>query len=169
MTFLVPFDGGDLSRAALVRALEYAKALDESVVAVSVIPDDRGYARKRGWIDPELDPDRDEDLDIVKIEADLEAVVHGIDEGIEFRTETIDSTMPHAIAREIDRVADDVGPDVVFVGSENAGSVVTPISSVGGEVAADVEYDVHIVKHVTPAVARTLRTDPALTAEGGSQ
>jgi hypothetical protein len=36
----------------------------------------------------------------------------------------------------------------VFVGSENAGRVSTPISSVGSPVSEDPDYDVHIVRRV---------------------
>jgi hypothetical protein len=36
--------------------------------------------------------------------------------------------------------------DLVFVGIENAGRVVAPVSSVGGSVASSTDYDVLIVR-----------------------
>jgi hypothetical protein len=44
-------------------------------------------------------------------------------------------------------VAQDEGATVLFVGSENAGRVSTPVSSVGDPVSEDPRYDVHIVRH----------------------
>jgi hypothetical protein len=35
----------------------------------------------------------------------------------------------------------------VFIGSENAGRVSTPVCSVGAPVSEDPRYDVHIVRH----------------------
>ena len=51
MTFVVPFDGSTLARAAMVRSVEFHTVLDERVVAVSVIPEGNArYARERNWI-----------------------------------------------------------------------------------------------------------------------
>lgn len=53
MTFVVPFDGGELSETALVRASEFSEVLDERV-AVTVIPAGNDeYARERDWLGPE--------------------------------------------------------------------------------------------------------------------
>ena len=60
MTYLVPFDGSPLAEAALARAVEFAAALEEVVVALSVVPvDERDFAVERGWIDDgeAYDPD----------------------------------------------------------------------------------------------------------------
>jgi len=57
MTFLVPFDGSYLAEAALLRAAEYGEALDEDVIALTVVPDDEAYAIDVGWYeDGEDDP-----------------------------------------------------------------------------------------------------------------
>jgi len=51
MTLVVPFDGGELSKTALVRAAQFDTVLDQGVVVVSVVPrNNKSYARKRGWI-----------------------------------------------------------------------------------------------------------------------
>jgi len=51
MTFVVPFDGSNLAEAALVRAVEYGTALQEDIAAVTVVPERKGYARQKGWIE----------------------------------------------------------------------------------------------------------------------
>lgn len=51
MALLVPFDGSDLSKTALTRAMEFADCRNEEITALSAIPGDATYARDRGWID----------------------------------------------------------------------------------------------------------------------
>jgi len=51
MTFVVPFDGSNLAEAALVGAVEYGTALQEDIAAVTVVPERKGYARQKGWIE----------------------------------------------------------------------------------------------------------------------
>jgi len=55
MVLLVPFDGSDLSTAALHRAAEFSEYTEESVLALSIVPEEPDYAIERGWID-EGDP-----------------------------------------------------------------------------------------------------------------
>ena len=52
MTLLVPFDGSELSEAALERATEFAEFSGEDVVALTVVPDEPEYALSRNWLDP---------------------------------------------------------------------------------------------------------------------
>lgn len=52
------------------------------------------------------------------------------------------------IAQRIRRTAKDLAAEVVFVGSDNAGRVVGSLFTVGGSVASDAAYDVHIVRTV---------------------
>ncbi len=50
---------------------------------------------------------------------------------------------------------------MVFIGSENAGHLVTSISSVGGSIASDDAYDVVIVRHRNPSkIAQLRNTSP---------
>ena len=51
------------------------------------------------------------------------------------------------VVRTIRVVAQEVGASIVFIGSENAGRVSTPVCSVGAPVSEDPRYDVHIVRH----------------------
>ena len=67
------------------------------------------------------------------------------------RSERVSSDEPTAtsttnVVREIRRVAGDLEASVVFIGSENAGSVIAPQSSVGSPVANDQRYDVYVVR-----------------------
>jgi nucleotide-binding universal stress UspA family protein len=160
MTFMVPYDGSNLARAALTRAVEYADALGESVTALSVLPaEDAAYARGKRWIGPDEEYDPDEVADW------LESEVATVGEAAGFRAEVVEGPTPQAVASAVKRVAGEVHPSVVFVGSENAGEVVTPVTSVGGEVAADAEYDVHVVRHWSPTLVQAVETDPELYPE----
>ncbi|MDQ2051410.1 universal stress protein [Natronolimnohabitans sp. A-GB9] len=145
MTLLVPFDGSELARNALEKASDFGDLLDEELVVLTVIPDDADYARERGWI-TEGEPFDDE-----AIEAGLETRAKEVAPEATFRTERVSSDEPTATAtknvvREIRRVAGDIGASVVFIGSENAGSVIAPQSSVGSPVASDQRYDVYVVR-----------------------
>ncbi|QLG26816.1 universal stress protein [Halorarum halophilum] len=147
MTFLVPFDGSELAEAALVRATRFGAVLEERVPAVSVVP--RGnadYARERGWIGP------DEPFDVTAVVSGLHERVTELCPSADFRHEVVDRYAPAGtISRRIRRVAVDEGASMVFVGSENAGRLVTSLGSVGGTLASAGDYDVVIVRNPTPA------------------
>jgi len=82
VTFLVPYDGSYLSNAALTRATEYAEALDEDVVAVTVIPEDhKGYAIDKNWLD------EDEEFDVQTITSSVHEQVVEIAPRASFRHE----------------------------------------------------------------------------------
>jgi nucleotide-binding universal stress UspA family protein len=145
MSLLVPFDGSPLAAQALERAATFGDLLDEDVVALTIVPDDDDYARGRGWItegEP-FDPDT--------IATGMQSRVSEIDPEATFRVERVSSDEPTATAttnvvREIRRVASEIEASVVFIGSENAGSVISPQSSVGSPVANDQRYDVYVVR-----------------------
>ncbi len=146
MTFLVPFDGSDLSTAALRRATEFADYTGEDILALTVVPEEVEYAVDRGWVaaDEPFDPDRVADR--------LAERVHEIAPAAEFRFETPEDVSSMAsvttdVVRTIRQVAHEIGASIVFVGSENAGRVSTPVCSVGAPVSEDPDYDVHIVRH----------------------
>ena len=146
MVLLVPFDGSALSKAALTRAMEFANYRDEDVTALSVIPDDAAYARERGWLDA------DEVFDIEAIADRMREQVESVAPAASFRYKVPEdvSSMASAttdITRSIREVAHEEGASIVFIGSENAGRVSTPVCSVGSPVSEDPQYDVHIVRH----------------------
>lgn len=145
MSLLVPFDASELATAALERAATFGTMLDEEIVVLTVIPDDATYAEERGWIT------HGEPFDADRIADGLRERAHAVAPEATYRTTSVDSDEPTAtsttnVVREIRRVAADIEASVVFIGSENAGSVVAPVSSVGGPVASDHSYDVYVVR-----------------------
>ncbi|WP_256297866.1 universal stress protein [Haloarchaeobius salinus] len=142
MTYVVPFDDQRLSRVALDRAQSYASLTDERVVAVSVVPRNPGYATERGWLAP------DESFDVRLVLDRLAEKVDSIAPEAEFEYVLADRyASPGTISSKIRRRARNMDATVVFVGSENAGRMLTTLRSVGHSVAADDTYDVHIVRH----------------------
>jgi nucleotide-binding universal stress UspA family protein len=144
---LVPYDGSALATAALERASELADATGGDLLALTVVPDDAGYARERGWLE------QGDAFDGDVIERRLRQQVEDVAPEADFRTVvTRRSTDPVAtleieIARTVRAVAADEDADVVVVGSENAGRVASPLTSVGSPVSDDPRYDVYIVRH----------------------
>lgn len=157
MTLLVPFDGSPLAKAALGRAVQFGESLDEPVVAVSVVPQQNAvYARGKGWLDA------GEPFDMDAVVARLRDRVAEQAPEATFRHEVVSrSAQSGTIARTLRRVARAVEAKIVFVGSENAGRLVTSLSSVGGNVASDPTYDVLIVRHT---VSLELGADSAQAA-----
>ena len=146
MVLLVPFDGSDLSKAALTRAMEFADYRNEEITALSVIPDDAAYARGRGWIDA------DEALDTETVADRMRERAESVAPTASFRYEVPEDVSSMAstttdITRTIREVAHEEDASIVFIGSENAGRVSTPVCSVGSPVSEDPEYDVHIIRH----------------------
>lgn len=148
MTLLVPFDGSALATAALERACEFGACRDETVVALTVVPDDRSFAEERGWIDA------GEAYRPAELCSRFEQRVKAVDDGVSFRCERPDgsedatATTTDDVTRTVREVAATLDVSVLFVGSENAGQVSSPLTSVGDPLSADARYDVHIVRHV---------------------
>ena len=148
MTLLVPFDGSELSEAALHRATQFGEAFDQEVVVLVVVPTDEGYVRERGLVD------EGEAYDPELFSLELRDEAEKIAPEATFRSEraTDPEDEPYAsttmnIVRTIRQVAGELDAEIVFVGSENAASVSQPLTSVGAPVSNDPRYDVHIVRH----------------------
>lgn len=142
VTLLVPFDGSPLSVAALSRAVQFADTFQRPVLAVAVIPQNANYAREHGWIDAGEPFDRDAIIATLR-----EQVAEHAPEA-ELRAERVDrNARAGSIARVLRRIARQEDATMLFVGSDNAGRLVTTLTSVGGNVAADQAYDVVIVRH----------------------
>jgi nucleotide-binding universal stress UspA family protein len=157
MTLLVPFDGSDLSKAALVRAAQFDTLLDEGVIAVTVIPKGNAkYAREQGWID------ETEQFDAEAIVSSLRATVADIAPNATFRYEFVDRYAPSGgIASRLRRFARDNDTSIAFIGSENAGRIVTGFT-VGAVVSADRNYDTMIINSVGRTPVKKLEAvDPA--------
>ncbi|WP_248517167.1 universal stress protein [Salinarchaeum laminariae] len=152
MVYVVPFDDSPLSRTALRRAGEFASAMDEEVVALVVVPPSTEYAREKGWIDP------GEPFDADRIARGLRTVVREVAPDASVEIETTDETDYRAsvttdVVRRIRQTAAELDASVLFVGSANAGSVTTPVTSVGSPVSDDPQYDVHVIRHADPDLA----------------
>ena len=146
MTFVVPFDGSPLAEAALVRAVEFGRALDEDVAAVTVIPERRRYAEEKGWIEP------GEELDADAVGERLGDRVTELAPEASHEYERIHEFPPEAeLADHVERLALAHDPSVLFLGSDNVGRVVTPLASVGVHVAAEDAYDVFLVRRPRPS------------------
>lgn len=147
MTLFVPYDGSDLSRAALGRATTVRGALDDSVAVVTVVPrGDADYAAEHGWIDD------GDDFEMDAVVASVREDVTGRAPDADFEAVTVDRFAPAAvIARRLRDAAHERDASVVFLGSENAADLVSTLGSVGSAVAADDAYDVYIVRDVADA------------------
>ena len=153
MTLLVPFGGSELAEAALVRAAEFGVVFEEDVLAVSVVPQGNdSYARERGWLDG------GESFDLELIVSRLHEQLVDLCPSANFRHKVVDRrAQPGTIANRIRQVARDEDVSMVFLGSENAGRIVSVVSSVGKTVAAGEGYDVVIVRDRQPARIERLR------------
>lgn len=165
MTFMVPFDGTRLSKSALAKARQYAIALEEApsdivrwllpgehidVVAVSVVPESARYAREKDWIRD------DEEFSTRRVVEDLHRQVTDLTPNANFQYIRVDgSARAGTITTRLRNKAHELEISVMFIGSENAGRIVTPLSSVGRGLAADQEFDVHLVRKAIPE--QTLR------------
>lgn len=163
MTLVVPFDGSDLAEAALVRATEFGTVFDEPVLAVSVVPGGNAeYARARDWLAS------DESFDRQVVVSRLHEQVTDLSPSADFRHVVVDRHAPSGtIANRLRRAARQADASMVFVGSENAGRMVTSLGSVGSSVAAESAYDVVVVRQRHPAKVQALR-DASPHAEGKS-
>ena len=107
---------------------------------MSVLPTDEDLAAEYGLVEGDT-------YDPVDAAQRLRTRVENIAADAEFRTESVDAYAGKGrIATEIREVARELDADVVFVGSDNAGRVVQPVTSVGGAVASGTDYDVFIVR-----------------------
>lgn len=139
MVFLVPYDGSPLATVALRRAVEFAS--EQDVVALTIVPSNVRYAVDKGWVESATAFDTGEVVDRLATE------VHEIAPNAEFTAVRTESRPPPAkLAKLIRQEALDRGATVVFLGSENAGKIVTPVSSVAPSVSADERYDVYIAR-----------------------
>ena len=139
--YLVAYDGSEFAKGALLRAVTYADLTDVDVEAFTAIPDSVDYARDRAWISTEGDYDFD------KIVKRLHEQVTTLAPMAMFNYRKLPKySPPGKIANEIRERALNQEADVVFLGSQKAGTTVTSITNVESTVAAEKEYDVHIVR-----------------------
>ena len=151
MVFLVPYDGSSVSDAALSRAIEHGKALDEEILAVSFVPTGADYAQRRKWIEP------DDEFAAESASATLQRKIEEATDDAERNFEGTDAGSPgDGLADRIREVALEVDASTLFVGTDSATAddrlqPDTPaaddeLQTPFGGVAADAEYDIHIVR-----------------------
>ena len=147
MRLVVPFDGSALAEAALDRAAQFSETFDAELLAVTVIPNgNAAYARERGWLDA------DEPFDRERIVRRLREMVLTVAPSASFTDVLVDRSAPYGtIALRIRTLARELNAAMVFIGSENAGRIVTSVSSVGANVATENSYDVVIVRSARPS------------------
>ncbi len=147
MTVLAPFDGSPLAETALKRAATFGDSWDEQVVALTVIPEDPSFAVERGWIDAESE------FDLDALREQFAERVYEIAPEASFRCEIPDdsdvltATAFDDVTRTVRHVAAELDVSVIFIGTENAGRISSPVTSVGSPLSKDPQYDVHIVRH----------------------
>lgn len=149
MTFVVPFDATPLSRAALDRARAVGGAFDVPVVAVTAVPaNNADYARDRGWLSA------GEPFDLGTVLGELEASVARTAPDAEFEHVLVGRRAPTGtIASRLRRVFRDRDATAVFIGSDDAGSIVRSVSSVSSGLTSGRGYDVVIVRNVDGGLA----------------
>jgi len=159
MSFVVPFDGSDLSAAALVNARnaqvgvthlppdirrESFQQRQPTVTAVAVVPQSASYAREKGWIaDGESFSPR-------KVVERLHEHVTTLAPNAQFEYAQTTTTAAGAIGLKLRNKARKLDATTVFIGSKNAGRIVSPIMSVGSRVSAERDYNVFIVRNELP-------------------
>jgi len=136
MAFLVPFDGSALADAALDRAVTYAQAMHEDVVAVSYIPTGADYAERRRRVDP------DEDFAAETAASDLRRKIEEATDDAELRYDDPSAFSTDELSADIQRTARDVNATVVFLAGDGGEDLVVPLS----ELSEADAYDVHVVR-----------------------
>jgi hypothetical protein len=162
MVFLVPYDGSTLARSALAKARLHGIALGESpaplrralypsgegdrpeVVAYAVVPESGAYAVEKGWAESRAAFDPRETV------ASLEREVLDVTPNARFHADRVPTTASGVIAGRIRRTAVELGATDVYLGSENAGRIVSPVTSAARHVAGDDRYDVTLVRRPLP-------------------
>ena len=137
MVFLVPFDGSGPARAALERSVEYARALDEDVLAVALMPTGADFAPRRTWI--EADDDFAAESAIHDLRRKIEEATD--DAEVNF-TDAAPQSPEEGISSEVRRIAREVDASVVFLGGDAEGDMEIALN---GETAGE-EFDVHVVR-----------------------
>lgn len=143
MTFVVPFDGSENAEQALVRARDLAAVLDKQVLTIAVIPDrNTAYAREQGWLDA------GEAFDGKTIVSRLRKQVHDVAPDATFEYDHCSrSVTGNRIAKPIRKFAKRNDAEIVFIGSDNTGRLLTTAANVGSRVATDGAYDVVLVRN----------------------
>jgi nucleotide-binding universal stress UspA family protein len=155
MSILVPFDGSAHARLALERGADLAGCYDATLLAVAVVHKGVDDPVELGWLETgeRYDPDR--------VANRLSRAVNEITPGADFHAISENARLQRgAVAKRIRRFAHRESVALVVMGSENAGRIFTPVSSVGGSVTTDLSYDVLLVRRDDSTLFGPSRVDP---------
>lgn len=143
MEFVVAFDGSDISRAALSRAVTLAAGVDGSVTALTVIPSrNKQYARDHGWIADDEEWDRERVLTAIR------ESIEDVTPNASFAYRMVDKYAPRGrIGRVLRDDAEAADVDVFVIGSANTGRIFTSLTSVTPSVAVG-SFDIYVVRNV---------------------
>mgnify|MGYP006282268977 CR=1 FL=1 len=146
MSLVVPYDSSELSRAALVRAVQFDEVLDQGVIVITAIPTNNvGYARNHGWLGD------DEPFDGETIVSRLRTEIADIAPEATFAYQTVSRYAGAGeIGSKLRKMARNHDASIVFIGSENAGRIVRSIS-VGQTLATDRAYDTMLISQAVPS------------------
>lgn len=160
MTFVVPYDGTQLSKTALITARLYSITFEDSpneitklllgdkpmeVTAICIIPESARYAREKGWIG------MDEDFAPRSVAENLHREVTDLTPNANFQFKRVGGgATSGTISSRLRKTAHELEASVMFIGSENAGRIITPLSSVGSVIAADKAFDIHLTRKPIP-------------------
>ena len=140
MVFLTPYDGSRLSEAALERAVEHGAALDQEVVAVSLIPTGSEYAERRKWIEPS------EEFAVESARTELKRKIAETTDSSERPLVGMGASAPaDGVTDRIRRVAREVDASILFVGTSRE-STEQRLTTPFGTISQDGEYDIHLVR-----------------------
>lgn len=139
MVFLVPYDGSSVSEAALDRAVEHGKALEEDVVAVTFVPTGAKYAERRKWIQP------DEEFAIESARSELRRKIEEMTDEAERNYVDSGATVENGVGDHIRRVAHEVDAETVYVGAVDEDDE-TEYRTPFGEITTNESYDLHLVR-----------------------
>lgn len=155
MPIIVPFDGSELSKSALLHGLNSGNLYQDNLLAVSVIPDgDTQYAREKGWITT------DEEFDNELIVSRLRKQVVDIAPEADFKHISVSRYAPTGvIAKRIRHIIRDRDTSAVFIGSENAGHHTQGAESIGGRVMSDDNCNITIIRNTVAEVVQERESD----------
>lgn len=149
MVVLVPFDGSDLSKTALLHASRASGLYEDSILAFTVIPDGPEYAREHGWISDTEPYDRD------TVVSRLREWVAELAPDAAFEYAVVGRrSSAGTISSQLRREARQRDTSAIFIGSENAGHSIIGTTSVGGRVAFEDAYDIAIIRNTLPEAER---------------
>lgn len=129
----------------MTKARRFSEALDEDLIGVCAIPDNRRYPQSNGWIEP---GDAFEPRQIITT---LHTQVVSIAPSASWESIRVDATATSGvIAKRLRERAVEREASGVVIESQPAGRFITTLTDVGSSITAGDKYDVLIVRRKLP-------------------